>query len=137
MTTAIIGTGGIGSAIVRQLAAGGETLEFPSADKGSAQKLASAIGGAAVGALEVHVVERCPSPWPLPRSTRASSGSAPVGSRDPRKRLCGDNRRARPHSRRSGQIADLGQNARALVRHRSCAGSRTSARSDCPGLSFK
>ena len=35
MTTAIIGTGGIGSAIARQLAAGGETLQLSSADKES------------------------------------------------------------------------------------------------------
>ncbi len=48
MTTAIIGTGGIGSAIARQLAAGGETLQLSSADPESARKLAVAIGGAAV-----------------------------------------------------------------------------------------
>jgi hypothetical protein len=42
MTTAIIGTGGIGSAIARQLAAGGETLQLSSADKESARKLAAA-----------------------------------------------------------------------------------------------
>ena len=48
MTTAIIGTGGIGSAIARQLAAGGEALQLSSADKESARKLAAAIGGAAV-----------------------------------------------------------------------------------------
>ena len=47
MTTAIIGTGGIGSAIARQLASGGETLQLSSADKESAQKLAAAIGEAA------------------------------------------------------------------------------------------
>ena len=52
MTTAIIGTGGIGSAIARQLAAGGETLQLSSADKESARKLAAAIGGAAVVALD-------------------------------------------------------------------------------------
>ncbi len=52
MTTAIIGTGGIGSAIARQLAAGGETLQLSSGDKESAQKLASAIGEAAVVALD-------------------------------------------------------------------------------------
>ena len=44
MTTAIIGTGGIGSAIARQLAAGGEALQLSSADKESARKLAAAIG---------------------------------------------------------------------------------------------
>jgi predicted dinucleotide-binding enzyme len=37
MTTAIIGTGGIGSAIARQLAAGGEALQLSSADKESAR----------------------------------------------------------------------------------------------------
>jgi 8-hydroxy-5-deazaflavin:NADPH oxidoreductase len=52
MTTAIIGTGGIGSAIARQLAAGGETLQLSSADEESARKLAAAIGGAAVVALD-------------------------------------------------------------------------------------
>jgi len=52
MTTAIIGTGGIGSAIARQLGAGGETLQLSSADKESARKLAAAIGGAAVVALD-------------------------------------------------------------------------------------
>jgi predicted dinucleotide-binding enzyme len=52
VTTAIIGTGGIGSAIGRQLAAGGEALRLSSADKASAQKLAGAIGGAAVVAFD-------------------------------------------------------------------------------------
>ena len=37
MTTAIIGTGGIGSAIARQLASGGEALQLSSADQQSAQ----------------------------------------------------------------------------------------------------
>jgi len=48
MTTAIIGTGGLGSAVARQLASGGETLRLSSADPESAQKLAAQIGGAAV-----------------------------------------------------------------------------------------
>ena len=48
MTTAIIGTGGIGSAIARQLASGGEALQLSSADKQSARTLAAAIGGAVV-----------------------------------------------------------------------------------------
>jgi 8-hydroxy-5-deazaflavin:NADPH oxidoreductase len=52
MTTAIIGTGGIGSAISRRLAAGGETLQLSSADKQSARTLAETIGGAAVVALD-------------------------------------------------------------------------------------
>jgi predicted dinucleotide-binding enzyme len=48
MTTAIIGTGGIGSAIARQLASGGETLRLSSADTESARALAAQIGRAAV-----------------------------------------------------------------------------------------
>ncbi len=48
MTTAIIGTGGIGSVIARQLASGGETLRLSSADHESAQTLAAEIGQAAV-----------------------------------------------------------------------------------------
>jgi predicted dinucleotide-binding enzyme len=52
MTTAIIGTGGIGSAIARQLASGGEALKLSSADKQSAQRLAAAIGGTAGVAVD-------------------------------------------------------------------------------------
>jgi 8-hydroxy-5-deazaflavin:NADPH oxidoreductase len=48
MTTAIIGTGGIGSAIARQLASGGETLRLSSANEESARTLAAKIGPAAV-----------------------------------------------------------------------------------------
>jgi len=48
MITAIIGTGGIGSAIARQLAAGGDTLRLSSADPESARTLAAEIGRAAV-----------------------------------------------------------------------------------------
>ena len=48
MTTAIIGTGGLGSAIARQLASGGETLRLSSADTASARTLAAQIGRAAV-----------------------------------------------------------------------------------------
>ena len=44
MTTAIIGTGGLGSVIARQLAAGGETLLLSSADTESARTLAAQIG---------------------------------------------------------------------------------------------
>jgi 8-hydroxy-5-deazaflavin:NADPH oxidoreductase len=51
MTTAIIGTGGIGSAIARQLASGGETLRLSSADHESARALAAKIGPAAVVAV--------------------------------------------------------------------------------------
>ena len=39
MTTAIIGTGGIGSVIARELASGGETLRLSSADHESARTL--------------------------------------------------------------------------------------------------
>jgi predicted dinucleotide-binding enzyme len=52
MTTAIIGTGGIGSAIARRLASGGETLRLSSADPASARKLAAQIGRAAVVAVD-------------------------------------------------------------------------------------
>jgi 8-hydroxy-5-deazaflavin:NADPH oxidoreductase len=48
MTTAIIGTGGLGSVIARHLAAGGETLRLSSADHKSAQLLAAQIGVDAV-----------------------------------------------------------------------------------------
>jgi 8-hydroxy-5-deazaflavin:NADPH oxidoreductase len=48
MTTAIIGTGGIGSAIARQLASGGEALRLSSADTGAARTLGAQIGRAAV-----------------------------------------------------------------------------------------
>jgi 8-hydroxy-5-deazaflavin:NADPH oxidoreductase len=54
MTTAIIGTGGIGSAIARQLGSGGETLRLSSADRKSAQTLAAQIGPAAVVAADNH-----------------------------------------------------------------------------------
>jgi 8-hydroxy-5-deazaflavin:NADPH oxidoreductase len=48
MTTAIIGTGGLGSVIARELASGGETLRLSSADTESARTLAAQIGRAAV-----------------------------------------------------------------------------------------
>jgi predicted dinucleotide-binding enzyme len=54
MTTAIIGTGGIGSAIAGQLASGGETLRLASADYKSAQTLAASIGRGAVVAVDNH-----------------------------------------------------------------------------------
>jgi 8-hydroxy-5-deazaflavin:NADPH oxidoreductase len=54
MTTAVIGTGGIGSVIVRLLASGGETLRLSSADTASARKLAAQIGPAAVVAVDNH-----------------------------------------------------------------------------------
>lgn len=50
MSTAIIGTGGIGSAIARLLASGGETLRLSSADQESARTLAAELGGTAVAA---------------------------------------------------------------------------------------
>ncbi len=52
MTTAIIGTGGIGSAIAGRLASGGETLRLSSADPASARRLAAQIGRAAVVAVD-------------------------------------------------------------------------------------
>jgi len=48
MTVAVIGTGGIGSAIARQLGSGGESLRLASADNKSARRLAAQIGRAAV-----------------------------------------------------------------------------------------
>jgi 8-hydroxy-5-deazaflavin:NADPH oxidoreductase len=52
MAIAIIGTGGIGSAIARRLASGGETLRLASADAESARRLADRIGPAAVVAAD-------------------------------------------------------------------------------------
>ncbi len=48
MTVAVIGTGGIGSAIARQLGSGGESLRLASADDKSARMLAAQIGRTAV-----------------------------------------------------------------------------------------
>jgi 8-hydroxy-5-deazaflavin:NADPH oxidoreductase len=62
MTTAIIGAGGIGSVIARQLASGGETLLLSSADKESARTLASEIGRAAVAADNRSARRRCRRP---------------------------------------------------------------------------
>jgi 8-hydroxy-5-deazaflavin:NADPH oxidoreductase len=52
MTTAIMGTGGMGSVIARLLASGGESLRLSSADKESAGRLAAQIGQAAVVAVD-------------------------------------------------------------------------------------
>jgi 8-hydroxy-5-deazaflavin:NADPH oxidoreductase len=52
MTTAVIGTGVIGSVIARQLASGGETLRLSSADVKSARTLAAEIGHAALAAVD-------------------------------------------------------------------------------------
>ncbi len=54
MTTAIIGTGGIGSAIARQLASGGELLRLASANRDSAGKLAAEIGRDVIVATDNH-----------------------------------------------------------------------------------
>src|ERR1700689_1814969 len=54
MTTAIIGTGGLGSVIARRFAAGGETLRLSSADNESSRTLAAKLGGAAVAAADNH-----------------------------------------------------------------------------------
>jgi predicted dinucleotide-binding enzyme len=52
MTTAIIGTGGIGSAVARLLGSGGEVLRLSSADPESARQLAAQIGSAAFVAAD-------------------------------------------------------------------------------------
>jgi predicted dinucleotide-binding enzyme len=52
MTTAIIGTGVLGSAIARQLAMGGESLRLSGTDRQSVQELATEIGGTAVVAVD-------------------------------------------------------------------------------------
>jgi predicted dinucleotide-binding enzyme len=52
MTTAIIGTGGLGSVIARLLASGGENVRLSSADVASARGLAARIGHAAVVAAD-------------------------------------------------------------------------------------
>jgi predicted dinucleotide-binding enzyme len=54
MTTAVIGTGVLGSAVARLLASGGERLRLASADAESAQNLAAQIGPAAVVASDNH-----------------------------------------------------------------------------------
>jgi 8-hydroxy-5-deazaflavin:NADPH oxidoreductase len=52
VTAAIIGTGGLGSVIARQLASGGETLRLSSSNNQSARTLAAQIGRAAVVAAD-------------------------------------------------------------------------------------
>ncbi|HEY3759358.1 MAG TPA: NAD(P)-binding domain-containing protein [Solirubrobacteraceae bacterium] len=52
MTTAIIGTGTLGSVIARLVASGGESLRLSSADDQSARTLAAEIGPPAVVAGE-------------------------------------------------------------------------------------
>jgi 8-hydroxy-5-deazaflavin:NADPH oxidoreductase len=52
MTTAIIGTGGLGSVIARLLASGGEPLRLSSADSASARTLAAETGSAAVAVTD-------------------------------------------------------------------------------------
>jgi predicted dinucleotide-binding enzyme len=52
MTTAVIGTGGVGSVIAHQLASGGESVRLSSADKESARTLAAKIGPPAVVAVD-------------------------------------------------------------------------------------
>jgi predicted dinucleotide-binding enzyme len=52
MTTAVIGTGGIGSVIARHLASGGEALRLSSANIESARALAAQIGPAAIVAAD-------------------------------------------------------------------------------------
>jgi 8-hydroxy-5-deazaflavin:NADPH oxidoreductase len=52
MTTAIVGTGGVGSVVARLLASGGETLRLSSADSESARALAASIGRGGVVAVD-------------------------------------------------------------------------------------
>ena len=52
MTTAIIGTGGIGSVIARHLTSGGEIVRLSSTDSESARSLAAQIGRSAVVAVD-------------------------------------------------------------------------------------
>jgi predicted dinucleotide-binding enzyme len=52
VTTAVIGTGVIGSVIARELASGGEALRLSSADNESARTLAAEIGHAAAAAVD-------------------------------------------------------------------------------------
>ena len=52
MTTAIIGTGGIGSVIARYLTSGGETGKLSSTDSESARRSAAQIGRSAVVAVD-------------------------------------------------------------------------------------
>jgi 8-hydroxy-5-deazaflavin:NADPH oxidoreductase len=54
MSTAVIGTGGLGSVIARVLASGGEPLRLASADSASARRLAADIGRGAVAAVDNH-----------------------------------------------------------------------------------
>jgi predicted dinucleotide-binding enzyme len=62
MTTAVIGTGGIGSVVARALASGGETLRLASAHNESARTLAAKIGPAAVAADGDRDALRAPAP---------------------------------------------------------------------------
>lgn len=52
MPTAVIGTGGLGSAIARRLASGGETLRLSSANTKSARALAAEVGRLAAVAVD-------------------------------------------------------------------------------------
>jgi predicted dinucleotide-binding enzyme len=52
MTTAVIGTGGIGSVVADHLASGGENLRLSSANNESARRLADEIGPVAVVAVD-------------------------------------------------------------------------------------
>jgi predicted dinucleotide-binding enzyme len=52
MATAIVGTGGLGSVIARQLSSGGEALRLSSANSESARRLAAEIGRAAIVAID-------------------------------------------------------------------------------------
>lgn len=54
MTTAVVGTGGLGSVIARQLGSGGEVLHLASADRESAEKLAADIGRGTTATVDNH-----------------------------------------------------------------------------------
>ena len=100
MTTAVIGSGGIGSAIARLLASGGESLRLSSADYQTAEKLAGQIGRAAVAvadnrealqgaeavvlALRFTVLEACHQRDRRPGDPQARRGSEQPGR--PRRR---------------------------------------------------
>ena len=85
MTTAIIGTGGIGSVIARELASGGEALRLSSADNESARTLAAEIGRAAVVAVDNHdALQGAAWPWRLEPCRPISSSPLATGHRSRR-----------------------------------------------------
>jgi predicted dinucleotide-binding enzyme len=65
MIAAIIGTGGIGSAVARQLAAGGEPLLLSSADNGA---LAGYSKAGATLLMSSHIWGSLPTHYKVPRA---------------------------------------------------------------------